>query len=70
MFNLGKNLEEFDLSPLHINLGFTYIKQELYAEARKSCKEGQTLARIQENEEAVKEAIICLEEIKKLSSHK
>lgn len=46
------------------------MKKGLYQEAQKSCKEGQMLARSQNNEESLEEANICLKEISKLSESK
>lgn len=66
----AEKLQDLDLSPLHINLGFTYLKQGLYQEAKKSCKEGQIIARMIKNSESLNEANVCLEEIKNFSKRK
>ncbi|XP_043461787.1 tetratricopeptide repeat protein 19 homolog, mitochondrial isoform X1 [Leptopilina heterotoma] len=66
----AEKLEDFESSALHINLGFTYLKQGLYEEAKKSCKEGQIIARMIKNSESLNEANVCLEEIKNLSKRK
>ena len=70
MLFLGKKLEEFDLSPIYINLGYSYMKKGLYEEAKKSCNEGHITARVHTNEESLNEANVCLKEIKKLAQVK
>ncbi|KAG8247299.1 Tetratricopeptide repeat protein 19, mitochondrial [Homalodisca vitripennis] len=56
------NMEDF--SSVYVNLGSIYMQKEMYEEAQKSCKEGLKNAKRHKNEEGLKEATICLEELK------
>jgi len=57
------NMEDF--SSVYVNLGNIYIQKEMYKEAEKSCVEGMKNAKRHKNEEGLKEATLCLEELKK-----
>lgn len=57
------NMEDF--SSVYVNLGNIYIQKEMYNEAKKSCEEGMKNAKRHKNEEGLKEANVCLAELKK-----
>ncbi|XP_075212030.1 tetratricopeptide repeat domain 19 [Lycorma delicatula] len=64
---IGKHLPNMeDFSSVYVNLGNIYLQKGMFEEAKKSCTEGFQNATRHKNEEGIKEANICLEEIKKL----
>ncbi|RZF42170.1 hypothetical protein LSTR_LSTR004319 [Laodelphax striatellus] len=64
---VGKHLPNMeDFSSVYVNLGNIYLKKGLYDEAKKYCSEGYKNAKRHDNPEGLKEAGICLEEIKKI----
>ncbi|XP_022198074.2 tetratricopeptide repeat protein 19 homolog, mitochondrial isoform X2 [Nilaparvata lugens] len=64
---VGKHLPNMeDFSSVYVNLGNIYLKKGLYEEAKKFCSEGYKNAKRHHNPEGLKEAEICLEEIKKI----
>uniref|UniRef100_A0A1B6D5M8 MalT-like TPR region domain-containing protein n=2 Tax=Clastoptera arizonana TaxID=38151 RepID=A0A1B6D5M8_9HEMI len=64
----GKHLPNMEeLSSVYVNLGTIYMQQKLYVEAKKSCKEGWKNAKRHNNEEGMKEASICLEEMRNIT---
>lgn len=63
----GKHLPNMeDFSSVYVNLGNIYMQKHLYEEAKKLCKEGWQNATRHKNEEGVKEATVCLEELKNI----
>lgn len=64
---IGQHLPSMEtFSSVHINLGNIYMKQGLLKEAEKSCNEGMKNAKRHHYTEGIKEATICLQDIKKL----
>lgn len=57
------NMEDF--SSVYVNLGNIYMQKEMYEEAHKHCKEGLKNAKRHKNEEGLREATSCLEDLKK-----
>ncbi|XP_050528453.1 tetratricopeptide repeat protein 19 homolog, mitochondrial [Daktulosphaira vitifoliae] len=64
---IGQHLPDMEsFSSVHINLGNIYLKQGLLNEAEKSCIEGMKNAKRHHYAEGIKEATICLQDVKKL----
>lgn len=61
----GKHLPNMeDFSSVYVNLGNIYLQKEMYSAAVKSCEEGLKNAKRHKNAEGLKEANLCLEELK------
>lgn len=65
---IGKELKLPDISAYQVNLGMLYIKQKLIEQAQVACRGAWQLAKKCENEEAVKGAEYCLDQVKKALS--
>lgn len=61
---IGKELKVDDLSPYQINLGMLYFKQRLIDKAQAACKAAWLVAQKFDNQEAIKGADYCLEQVK------
>lgn len=55
-----------DISVIYVNLGNVFIKKEMFEEAKKWCKEGWRLAKVKNDDESLKEAKLCLDEVNKV----
>ncbi|XP_006613878.1 tetratricopeptide repeat protein 19 homolog, mitochondrial [Apis dorsata] len=66
---LGKKLPDMiELGSVYVNLGNTFIAKGLYEEAKKSCSEGEYLAKARNDNETIIEAKKCFEQLKSLIS--
>lgn len=57
-----------ELGSVYVNLGNTFIAKGLYEEAKKSCSEGEYLAKVRNDNETIIEAKKCFEQLKSLIS--
>lgn len=66
---LGKNSPDMvDLGLIYVNLGNVFLKKNLYAEAKKSCQQGRTIAKNRNDNDSLLKADECLKEVKRLLS--
>lgn len=64
---LGKSLNMEDLGAMYVNLGRAYLKMQLIDQARKSCGYAWKLGKVSKHEDIIREAELCLKEIKNAS---
>lgn len=65
---IAKELKLEDISPYQINLGMLFMKQKLIEKAQVACRAAWQVAKKFENQEAIKGAETCLDQVKKALS--
>ncbi|KAL6422356.1 hypothetical protein ACFW04_010598 [Cataglyphis niger] len=66
---IGRNSPDMvDLGLIYVNLGNVFLKKNLYAEAKKSCQQGRTIAKNRNDNDSLLKADECLKEVKRLLS--
>lgn len=65
---IAKELKIEDVSAYQINLGMLYIKQKLIEKAQVACRNAWQIAKKYENDDALKAAEHCLDQVKKALS--